>query len=182
MLLLLHGLGATGDVWNGWPPVLSERWPGRWLAPDLPGHGGSEPLPRYSFGDLAASLVDLVGPGDQLTVLGLTLAGNSFQVTVDTVVGVGIKVTWTDDELAKVRALAERPVSWFTTREQAAARCLRVSGLTGLLTADNAAVEAGIREENGRWRLAMDPCLRRGRPEHAPATRGNASPNHPGPG
>ena len=75
MLLLLHGLGATGDVWNGWPPVLSERWPGRWLAPDLPGHGGSEPLPRYSFGDLAASLVDLVGPGDQLTVLGLTLAG-----------------------------------------------------------------------------------------------------------
>ena len=166
VLLLLHGLGATGDVWNGWPPVLSERWPGRWLAPDLPGHGGSEPLPRYSFGDLAASLAGLVGPDDQLTVLGhslggvlgLTLAGRSFDVTVDAVVGVGIKVTWTDDELAKARALAERPVSWFATRDEAASRYLRVSGLTGLLTPDDAAVEAGLREEDGRWRLAMDPA------------------------
>ena len=167
LLLLLHGLGATGDVWNGWPPVLSERWPGRWLAPDLPGHGGSEPLRRYSFGDLAASLAGLVGPADQLTVLGhslggvlgLTLAGRSFDVTVDAVVGVGIKVTWTDDELAKARALAERPVNWFPTREQAASRYLRVSGLAGLLTPDDAAVEPGLREEDGRWRLAMDSAV-----------------------
>ena len=84
-----------------------------------------------------------------------SLAGRSFDVTVDAVVGVGIKVTWTDDELAKARALAERPVSWFATREQAASRYLRVSGLTGLLTPDDAAVE-GLREEDGRWRLAMD--------------------------
>jgi pimeloyl-ACP methyl ester carboxylesterase len=166
VLLLLHGLGATGDVWNGWPPVLSERWPGRWLAPDLPGHGGSEPLPRYSFGDLAASLAGLVGPDDQLTVLGHSLGGvlglalgsGSFDVTVDAVVGVGIKVTWTDDELAKAKALAERPVSWFATREQAASRYLRVSGLTGLLTPDDAAVHAGLSEQDGRWRLAMDPA------------------------
>jgi pimeloyl-ACP methyl ester carboxylesterase len=41
VLLLLHGLGATGDVWDGWRPLLARRWPGRWLAPDLPGHGGS---------------------------------------------------------------------------------------------------------------------------------------------
>ena len=191
VLLLLHGLGATGDVWNGWPPVLSERWPGRWLAPDLPGHGGSEPLPRYSFGDLAASLADLVGPDDQLTVLGhslggvlgLTLAGDSFDVTVDTVVGVGIKVAWTDDELAKARALAERPVSWFATRDEAASRYLRVSGLTGLLTPDDAAVE---RWSTGRERTVAagdGSCrLRRRRPEHAPAARGNARPDHPGPG
>jgi pimeloyl-ACP methyl ester carboxylesterase len=166
LLLLLHGLGATGDVWNGWPPVLSERWPGRWLAPDLPGHGGSEPLPRYSFDDLAGTLADLVGPDDQLTVLGhslggalgLTLAGGSFDLSVDAVVGVGIKVAWTDDELAKARALAERPVSWFATRDEAASRYLRVSGLTGLLTPDDDAVEAGLREEDGRWRLAMDPA------------------------
>jgi pimeloyl-ACP methyl ester carboxylesterase len=35
VLLLLHGLGATGDVWDGWRPLLARRWPGRWLAPDL---------------------------------------------------------------------------------------------------------------------------------------------------
>jgi pimeloyl-ACP methyl ester carboxylesterase len=166
VLLLLHGLGATGDVWNGWPPVLSERWPGRWQAPDLPGHGGSEPLPRYSFDHLAASLADLVSPDDRLTVLGhslggvlgLTLAGGSFDLTIDAVVGLGIKVAWTDDELAKARALAERPVSWFATRDEAASRYLRVSGLTGLLTPDDAAVEAGLQQEDGRWRLAMDPA------------------------
>ena len=191
VLLLLHGLGATGDVWNGWPPVLSERWPGRWLAPDLPGHGGSEPLPRYSFGDLAASLAGLVGPDDQLTVLGhslggvlgLTLAGRSFDVTVDTVVGVGIKVAWTDDELAKARALAERPVSWFATRDEAASRYLRVSGLTGLLTPDDAAVE---RWSTGRGRTVAagdgSGRLRRRRPGHAPAARRGARPDHPGPG
>jgi pimeloyl-ACP methyl ester carboxylesterase len=56
VLLMLHGLGATGDVWNGWTSLLGAQWPGRWLAPDLPGHGGSDPLPRYSFGALAASV------------------------------------------------------------------------------------------------------------------------------
>jgi pimeloyl-ACP methyl ester carboxylesterase len=91
-------------------------------------------------------------------VLGLALGSGSFDVTVDAVVGVGIKVTWTDDELAKAKALAERPVSWFATREQAASRYLRVSGLTGLLTPDDAAVHAGLSEQDGRWRLAMDPA------------------------
>jgi alpha/beta hydrolase fold len=52
-LLLLHGLGATGDVWQGWLPLLARRWPGRWLAPDLPGHGGSPPLSSYTFDALA---------------------------------------------------------------------------------------------------------------------------------
>jgi pimeloyl-ACP methyl ester carboxylesterase len=30
LLVLLHGLGATGDVWARWWPVLALRWPGRW--------------------------------------------------------------------------------------------------------------------------------------------------------
>ncbi len=60
VLLLLHGLGATGDVWEGWRPLLAERWPGRWLAPDLPGHGGSGPLPGYTFDALAAAVAGIV--------------------------------------------------------------------------------------------------------------------------
>lgn len=39
VLLLLHGLGGTGDVWEG----IGRRWNGRWIAPDLPGHGCSDP-------------------------------------------------------------------------------------------------------------------------------------------
>src|SRR5918994_3787377 len=166
-LLMVHGLGATGDVWNGWWPVLAELWPGRWLAPDLPGHGLSGPLHAYSFGALAASLSEVVRSEDRLVVLGhslggvlgLTLASGWFGVSVEAVAGLGIKVDWTADELDKARALAQRPVAWVGSRDEAAVRDLRTSGLTGLITADDAPVDAGLQEENGMWRLAMDPTV-----------------------
>jgi pimeloyl-ACP methyl ester carboxylesterase len=158
-------------VWHGWPPVLARRWPGRWLAPDLPGHGGSPPLSGYSFASLAAAVAPLVDAetsgddGDGVMVLGhslggvlgLLLAGDRCAVPVRSVVGLGIKVTWTADELARARSLAQRPVTWFATRREAADRYLRVSGLAGLADADDPALDAGLREEGGRWRLAMDP-------------------------
>jgi len=161
LLLLLHGLGATADVWAGWQPMLADRWPGRWLAPDLPGHGGSAPLPEYTFDALAAAVRHLVEPGAVVLghslggVVGLALAASDAPVTA--VVGLGIKVAWTDDELGKAQALAARPVTWFASRDEAAERHLRVSGLNGLLTADDPAVAAGLVQEDGRWRLALDP-------------------------
>lgn len=162
-LLLLHGLGATADVWAGWRPLLAERWPGRWVAPDLPGHGGSAPLPRYSFGGLAAAVADLVEPGTVVLghslggVVGLVLGTGWFGAPVDTVAGLGIKVAWTADELDRARALADRPPQSFATRDEAAARHLRVSGLAGLLPPDGEAVTAGLREDGAGWRLALDP-------------------------
>ena len=45
----------------------------------------------------------------------------------------------------------------FPTRDEAAARHLRVSGLAGLLPPDSPAVAAGLRERDGSWRLALDP-------------------------
>ncbi|MPY81642.1 MAG: alpha/beta fold hydrolase, partial [Actinophytocola sp.] len=121
VLLLLHGMGATGDVWRHWAPPLARRWPGRWIAPDLPGHGGSEPLPRYSFGGVAARVAELVAGEPRVVVLGhsfggavgLALASGWFGVPVEAAIGLGIKVFWTDDELAKARALAARQVGWF---------------------------------------------------------------------
>lgn len=165
LLLLLHGLGATADVWEGWRSVLEQRWPGRWVAPDLPGHGGSAPLPRYSFGALAAAVADLVEPAGRTVVLGHSLGGvvglvlgtGWFGAPVRTAVGLGIKVAWTADELDRARALAGRPVQDFPTRDEAAARHLRVSGLAGLLPPDSPAVAAGLRERDGSWRLALDP-------------------------
>ena len=165
VLLLLHGLGATGDVWQGWWPLLAQRWPGRWLAPDLPGHGGSPPLPGYTFQSLAAAVAGLADTSAPAVVLGhslggvvgLALASGEFDVPVQAVIGLGIKVAWTEEELDRARALAGRPVAWFTSRDEAAARYLRVSGLAGLLDAGDPAVDAGLREEDGRWRLAMDP-------------------------
>ena len=57
-LLLIHGMGATGDVWDGVQTLLPGRWPGRWLVPDLPGHGGSQPLDQYTFDALTAAVAD----------------------------------------------------------------------------------------------------------------------------
>lgn len=163
LLLLLHGLGATGDVWAKWQPMLTDRWPGRWLAPDLPGHGGSAPLPEYTFDALAAAVRPLVEPGGRTIVLGHSLGGvvglalAAAGAPVAAVAGLGIKVAWTDEELDKAQALARRPVAWFDSRDEAAARHLRVSGLAGLLDPDDPAVAAGLVQEDGRWRLALDP-------------------------
>jgi len=165
VLVLLHGLGATGDVWNRWAPLLAAAWPGRWLAPDLPGHGGSPPLSDYSFDGLAEAVAAMAGPDAPVVVLGhslggvvgLALASGRFAVPVRAVAGLGIKVVWTDEELARARAAAGRSPAWFGSREEAAARYLRVSGLAGLLPADDPAVAAGLCEQNGKWRLTMDP-------------------------
>ena len=90
-------------------------------------------------------------------VVGLALASGRFPVAVEAVIGLGIKVAWTDEELHRAQALAHRPPAWFASRDEAAARYLRVSGLAGLLPAGDPAVDAGLREQDGRWRLAMDP-------------------------
>ncbi|MFI5916229.1 alpha/beta fold hydrolase [Dactylosporangium sp. NPDC051541] len=161
LLLLLHGLGATGAVWAGWEPALRDRWPGRWRAPDLPGHGKAAGLSEYSFEGLADALVPLVEPGTVVMghslggVVGLALAARA---PVAAVVGLGIKVAWSAEELDRARALAQRPVTWFATREEAVARHLRVSGLAGLVAEDDPAALDGVREADGRWRLALDPA------------------------
>jgi pimeloyl-ACP methyl ester carboxylesterase len=176
VLVLLHGLGATGDVWNGWLPLLARRWPGRWLAPDLPGHGGSRPLSEYTFDSLAGAVAAIVGPDARAVVLGhslggvvgLALASGRLAVPVQAVIGLGIKVVWAADDLQRAQAAARRSPAWFGSREEAAARYLRVSGLAGLLPADDPAVDAGLREQGRKWRLAMDPgALAVGAPDMA---------------
>ncbi|MFC5923484.1 alpha/beta fold hydrolase [Micromonospora vulcania] len=164
VLLLLHGMGATGDIWLPWAPLLEQHWPGRWLAPDLAGHGWSAPLPSYSFGGFAERIASGLAADDRIVVLGhslggvvgLALAARAVGTPVDAVVGLGIKAVWTPAELARAAELADRPVSWFASRTEAARRYLRVAGLTGLIPADHPVVDAGLREVDGRWRLAMD--------------------------
>jgi pimeloyl-ACP methyl ester carboxylesterase len=185
VLVLVHGLGATGDVWAGWWPLLARRWPGRWLAPDLPGHGGSPPLSEYSFDSLAAAVAGVIEPGADAVVLGHSLGGvvglalgsGRFGAGVRAVIGLGIKVAWTDEELDRARAVSRRAPAWFASRDEAAARYLRLSGLAGLVPADDPAVDAGLREQDGRWQVAMDPgAFAVGAPDMAQLLAGSRAP------
>jgi pimeloyl-ACP methyl ester carboxylesterase len=165
-VLLLHGLGANSRVWTAFERMLEREWDGRRIAPDLPGHGAAPRLPRYSFGWFASAVADSLEPGEPVVVVGhslggvvgLVLAAAESGVDVRGVVALGVKMAWTDDELARAQALAARPPVTFATREEAAARFLRVAGLAGLVDADHPAVERGIAEGAGAWRLTMDPA------------------------
>ncbi len=157
-VLLLHGLGATAAVWDG---VVAELG-GDVVAPDLPGHGTAPTLPAaYTFAGVAEAVADLVDPA------GTVLLGHSFggvvalhlaaRPGVRAVVGLGIKVAWSADDLARAAALAARPAPVFPTRDEAVARHLRVSGLTGLVDPGSAAALSGVVQGVDGWRPALDP-------------------------
>jgi pimeloyl-ACP methyl ester carboxylesterase len=164
VLLLLHGLGATGDVWERLHQLLRQRWPGRWVTPDLPGHGGSAPLPAYSLGHLAAAVAQALPAANRVVALGhslggviaLALASGWFGVPVAAVCGLGIKVSWTADELARARALAAKPSPVYPTRAEAAERYLKVAGLAGLVRPD-AVADAALAPAGNGWTLTFDP-------------------------
>jgi pimeloyl-ACP methyl ester carboxylesterase len=157
-VLLLHGLGATGAVWAHFSVALDRRV----LVPDLPGHGLSSPLPHYSFATLAAAVARALPTGGPLIVAGhslggvlaLELASGRYDVEVDGVLALGVKVEWSQDDLGRAASFAARPSRVFETREDAEQAYLKVSGLLGIAPAD----PAGLRETEGGWRLAMDPA------------------------
>jgi pimeloyl-ACP methyl ester carboxylesterase len=166
VLLLLHGLGATGAVWDGLCALLPDAWPARWVAPDLPGHGRSAPLPGYSFGGLAAEVARLVEPRAPLIALGHSLGGavalalgsGWFDARPSAVAGIGVKVRWAPEELAKAAEMAARQPSVYPTREEAADRALKVAGLAGLVPPGGPLAEGAIRPSESGWRLALDPA------------------------
>jgi pimeloyl-ACP methyl ester carboxylesterase len=167
-LLLLHGLGATGEVWDGLTALLPGHWPGSWIVPDLPGHGRSAPAPRarYSVGGLAAAVASALEPDTPLAAAGhslggavaVALASGWFRVQPSAALGLGIKVRWSPEELAKAAELAGRPGRAFATREEAADRALKIAGLAGLLPPDASLVDAAVVPSEGGWRLALDPA------------------------
>jgi pimeloyl-ACP methyl ester carboxylesterase len=162
ILLLLHGLGATGEVWHD---LLERHWPAEVIVPDLPGHGRSPRLPEYTFSSMAAAVAAVVPEGRRVVVLGhslggvlaLTLADGSYGVDVVAACGLGIKLRWSAAELAKAAEVAARPSRVFATREEAVDRWLKVSGLAGLVPADSALVDGGVVEAADGWQVAVDP-------------------------
>ena len=110
-------------MWRRLLPLVEESWDGRWAAPDLRGHGLSVAEPPYGYGVHAADMAALAA---ELGVSRVTVLGHSFGgvvgavlgsgwygVPVDRVVAVGVKIDWTDDEVARAQAMSVRPAQVF---------------------------------------------------------------------
>lgn len=164
-LVLLHGLGATGAVWDPVRAALPDDLAAHVVAPDLGGHGTAPWAARYSFGGYAAEVAAALGPEDDLVVLGhsmggvvgLALASGWFGVRPRLTVGLGIKVAWTAAELEQAQQVAARPPRTFDTRGEAADRWRRVAGLAELVDLDDPMVETGVTAVEGGWQSAWDP-------------------------
>lgn len=72
-LVLVHGLGGAASNWAELAPMLALTH--RVLVPDLPGHGGSSPLPAAPNLDAFAERVALLA--ERLGLRGALLAGHS---------------------------------------------------------------------------------------------------------
>ena len=164
-ILLLHGLGATAAVWVGVARELDRRSLGRWIAPDLSGHGRSDPRAHYSVGELTADLTDLVKDTTELFVvghslgvyLGLALASGWFGVQVRGIVGLGPKISWPEADLQTTREQAARPVRWYATCDEAWNRYRRVSGLDASVAPGEDWLQRGVIQAEQGWRLSQDP-------------------------
>jgi len=158
VLVLLHGLGGTGEVWRG---LLERHWPAEVIVPDLPGHGRSPELEEYTFESMTDAVEAALPTGRRMVVIGhslggvlaLTLAGRSSGVAA--VCGLGIKLRWSEAELAKAAEFAARPARVFATREEAVDRWLKTAGLVGLVAPD--LVDAGVGAVDGGWQVRVDP-------------------------
>ena len=184
-LILLHGLGATGRVWD--PLVEAAAWTGRILAPDLPGHGSSNWAHTYSFGSMAAEVAGRLEGDEEYLVLGHSMGGavggalaTGFFGHPPLAVGmIGVKLIWTEEELVRLPDVAAKPSRVFEDRDDAAEWFLKLSGLFGVLETTSPIIDGGIRETSEGWQVCQDPksvLVVQGSPPFADVLEGLLSP------
>lgn len=167
LVVLLHGLGAHRGVWERMLAIAGEHWQGRWMAPDLRGHGRSMKDGPFGYGIHAADIADLIEgePDGNVTLIGhsfggvvAALAGSGwFGRCPREVAAFGVKIVWTAEETAKAQEMATRPARAFATREEAIDRALKLAGLHGLVDPRSDVAAASAIESNVQWQAAMDP-------------------------
>lgn len=168
LLVLLHGLGATAAVWHPFTKILECEGRGRWLAPDLRGHGRSVKEGPYDFTQHARDVGALLAneSADEIVVLGHSFGGviaslvgsGDFGIQPRASLAFGVKIRWSEDEKNKALELAKRPAKIFATREEAVERYLKMAGIFGLADPSSPDVEAGIAAVEGGWKIAQEPA------------------------
>lgn len=161
-VLLLHGLGCNGAVWDPLVGLLLEQGFGT-IVPDFSGHGRSARSSHYSLTQQAAAVATVVPRGRSVKIIGhsmgatvgLLLSSGRFGIQVSSLLAIGLKIEWSQEDVDRLGEI--RPMRLFPKRPEAAQRFLRVTGLTGLIGEDHRCVQAGLVEEAGGFRLATDP-------------------------
>lgn len=162
LLVLLHGLGGTGELWRGVEALLPDAWAGGWLTVDLPGHGRSPRAASYTFDAQAVQLGQVLPTNRDVVLLGHSMGGMvalamaGLRPAVRRVVGFSIKTWWPPEHVEGMRAQAQRPARVFATRQEAVERYLMASGLRGLVDPDAPEHDAGVVPVDGGWRIAQD--------------------------
>lgn len=165
LYLLIHGLGCTSEVWRGFTQIIEKQTTGRWIAPDLRGHGRSPWSATYAIGHHAADVAALIQDEENITIvghsmgalIGIVLATGIFGIRPSSTLGVGLKCDWPEDERDKLVEFAGRPTRWFENEKDAIERYLRVSGLEGLVDPASSDLKPSIFRGEGGFRLAADP-------------------------
>lgn len=166
LLVLLHGMGANAEVWQPMLKTAGAHWPGRWIAPDLRGHGRSVkdgPFGLRMFAADIAALVegekasDVVMAGHSFGgVIAALLGSDIFDLRVTGVAAFSVKLDWKDEDVARMHGLAARPVQDFATYEEAAERALAFAGLKGLAEPNSFVARAGVEQRDDGFRLAFN--------------------------
>ena len=164
-LLLLHGLGANGAVWQPMLSCMTSEWDGAWFAPDFAGHGSSVHRDAYSYEDHARDVLELVADFDRVSILGHSMGGVvGLQVAafappgfILSVASLSMKLSFTAEESRWFQERAVSDVQYFDTAAEAKRRYLKVSGLVDLVTPDSQIAEQGVVGGTRGYRLAMDP-------------------------
>jgi pimeloyl-ACP methyl ester carboxylesterase len=167
LLVLLHGLGANASVWKPLLGELAPLWPGRWIAPDLRGHGRSPFEGPYGFATHAADVAELVAAetdGPVLVVghsfggvVGALLGSGLFGIEVTRLFAFGVKLEWAAAEIAGSQAMAKKAPRVYPDRADAVASFLKGAGLIGLVSADDEDAIRSVTEAEGGYRVRFDP-------------------------
>ncbi|MBJ88278.1 MAG: alpha/beta hydrolase [Woeseia sp.] len=169
LLILLHGLGATFDVWSPVVAARPESFTGRIIVMDLPGHGASEHLDDYGIKEVAKCIVDTLHRKIENLqrcvllghsyggVLALELMHSRWELNPQSVFGLGIKTLWTREELARMNYLAEKIPKRFSSEQGAIEWYQKTTGLAGITGGSANFARHGVRQSaDGQWMLALD--------------------------
>jgi len=158
-------LGCSNHVWQGFISLINKNKAGKWIAPDMRGHGGSDWADSYALGHHAYDLIPIIKDEKDIFIVGhsmgaliaMVLASGIFDLNIKAVLGIGPKVDWPAEERIKLHAFASKPIRWFTTREEAIERYLLVSGLKGIIDPTDEQLTQAIFKGSEGFRLSADP-------------------------